>query len=1401
MNRLRLDLSGMDTIQRQLAITAMWVVGLVAGYELLDHILPHGLPLNVLFEGVVLGGLTSFTAMGLVLIYRAVRIFNFAQSAMGGLAAAIAVIIVTGQHWNYWIGISLGMAAAVLTGVLIHLLVQWRFTRAPRLILTVATIGIGWLIGAAQVALPTLFANISPTSAFTTPFNYKFKVSGQLFNANYIVAIVVVPVVLLGLYLFFQRTDTGTAIRAAADSEERALLLGIPVKRLSLITWVVAAALSGVGAILSTPITGINLGVATGPTDLLIPLGAAVLAGMDSLPMAVVWSIALEVLNQAVFNSYNQSTYTEVAVFFFILAALMLKRQERRRVSDGGLGGYVALREIRPIPDVLSRLKEVRAGRNVGYLIVAAVLLVVVPLTVNVVWLSYLTSVAVFGLLGVSLVVISGYAGQLNLCNYALAGIGAAVAGSLMVHLHAELLLAMLGAAAAGAVVAVAIGIPSLRISGLYLAVTTLAFAVMAGDWLLSATYFPWLNPANVQSPLLFDRFNLQSQRWLFELAALVLVAGIFIAGNFRRSRAGRSVIGMRDNSRAAASYGISPFRSKLMAFAIAGALAGVAGSVLVLQLGGLGYAGVNADTSVYLFAWVVIGGMGSITGGLLGAVFYELVLHLTTGSVQLLVQGVGLLVVLMIVPEGLGWVYFLVRDKILESFVRRRGIGVEPSGAAEAPAALRSRPADGTGMLLAPAEQAGSAAGASRGLARSAAMRLAALEDLEIGAAGGVPGATGDPAGLARSESKPATVAKPLVETADIDFSFGSSQVLFGVSIGVSQGEIIALLGTNGAGKSTTLRTIAGLLPPRSGHVNYVGQNVNGEAVVDRVKNGLVTVLGGRGIFPSLTVEENLVMGAWIAKHHYRNHEFVEAAMERVLQLFPQLANRLTQRAEMLSGGEQQMLALSQALLCKPKLLMIDELSLGLAPTVVADLLKVVSNLGKSGVTVIVVEQSVNVATAVANRAVFMERGKVRFSGPTPELSQQPRLLRAVFTQAAKRARVKSTGVSGSAHVSISGGVLPAPLPGVPAAQSGLAQPGDSLSLQAGSGIPGVADVASLIAGAPPAKAAVQAGAQTAGQVSEDPGSPGAGPAGPAGPAIPGLNAGDGGASLYGGQAVMPGFQVAGISVQYGGVSALHEVSIEVANGEIVGIIGTNGAGKTTLFDVCSGFLRPSQGRVIMHGEDITEMNASQRASRGLGRVFQDARLFPNVTVFEAIEVACEQHVSVRDPLACILGVAASKESEEEVRVKSERLIYEMGLERYRNNFVNELSTGTRRILEFTCLMAHEPSVLLLDEPTSGIAQRESEALGELVLGVKEETGAAILVIEHDVPLVASISDRLVCMHLGEVIAEGDTASVLENAEVIASYLGTEDDQGPGRPHDGNMVGVSGANPAGSLL
>jgi ABC-type branched-subunit amino acid transport system ATPase component/predicted MFS family arabinose efflux permease len=234
-----------------------------------------------------------------------------------------------------------------------------------------------------------------------------------------------------------------------------------------------------------------------------------------------------------------------------------------------------------------------------------------------------------------------------------------------------------------------------------------------------------------------------------------------------------------------------------------------------------------------------------------------------------------------------------------------------------------------------------------------------------------------------------------PIMQVNNIDFSYGNVQVLFDVGFEVRRGEVLALLGTNGAGKSTILQAIAGLGTPSRGVVRLNGRNITYVAPEQRARLGIQLLPGGKGVFPAMTVRENLEMGSFL----YRaDQEDRDRRVTRVLELFPILAERREFLAGALSGGQQQMLALGRVLLHDPELLIIDELSLGLSPIVVHELIQVVEQLKASGLTLIVVEQSLNVAAAISDRAIFLEKGQVRFDGPTQELIERDDLARAVF-------------------------------------------------------------------------------------------------------------------------------------------------------------------------------------------------------------------------------------------------------------------------------------------------------------------------------------------------------------------------------------------------------------------
>jgi len=261
----------------------------------------------------------------------------------------------------------------------------------------------------------------------------------------------------------------------------------------------------------------------------------------------------------------------------------------------------------------------------------------------------------------------------------------------------------------------------------------------------------------------------------------------------------------------------------------------------------------------------------------------------------------------------------------------------------------------------------------------------------------------------------------------------------------------------------------------------------------------------------------------------------------------------------------------------------------------------------------------------------------------------------------------------------------------------------------------------------------------------------------------------GDGAAA----EAAAAAIQVVDVRVRFGGIEAVGGASLSAAPGEIVGIIGPNGAGKTTLLDVISGFIAADAGQVLLRGRDLAGLGPDQRARLGLGRSFQDALLFPALTVEETIAVALERWVAVKDAVNPALHLPAAFDSEQAVRKRVTELIDMLGLEATRTKFVHELSTGVRRVVDLACVVAHSPSVVLLDEPSSGIAQRESEALAPLLLRLRDELGATVLLIEHDMPLITAVADRLVALDRGLVIAAGPPAAVLRDPVVISSYLG----------------------------
>ena len=223
------------------------------------------------------------------------------------------------------------------------------------------------------------------------------------------------------------------------------------------------------------------------------------------------------------------------------------------------------------------------------------------------------------------------------------------------------------------------------------------------------------------------------------------------------------------------------------------------------------------------------------------------------------------------------------------------------------------------------------------------------------------------------------------MLQIKDIDVYYGNIQALRGISLEVNEGEIVTLIGANGAGKSTLLKTISGLLKPKKGSIEYIGSNIDGKAAQSIVKLGISHVPEGRRVFANMTVEENLELGAYLRN----DRAGIKKDMEHVYELFPRLLERLKQQSGTLSGGEQQMLAMGRALMSKPKLIILDEPSMGLAPLMVKNIFNIIEMVNKEGVTVLLVEQNANMALSVADRAYVLETGKIVLAGTAKELQE----------------------------------------------------------------------------------------------------------------------------------------------------------------------------------------------------------------------------------------------------------------------------------------------------------------------------------------------------------------------------------------------------------------------------
>jgi ABC-type branched-subunit amino acid transport system ATPase component/ABC-type branched-subunit amino acid transport system permease subunit len=914
--------------------------------------LPHmsvspGLITLGLIEGITYGIL----AAGLILVFRTSRVINFAHGEIGALGAAVAGVVVVRWHIPYWIALLVGIAISGGVGGLTEIVVVRRLRSAPKVMSLVATLGVAaFLLSMSSVVNSVV---TSGSNFPQPPLMPQFHIGHLLVTRAYSAMLFLSPLVILALTLFLRYSRFGMALRAASANPERARLSGVSATRMSTLAWVIAGSLAGFTVILILPTSGFLSADVLGPTLLLRALIPAVIARMQSIPIALVAGMAVGVIDNVLVFNYPTSGVNEIVLLVLLLGALLLQSPRATRLVEKE--DWSAMQPWPPLPEVL---KQIWAIRNLGRIVavVGAGTAIALGMYGSNATAVKMTSIVAFTLLGLSIVILTGLGGQISLGQFAVAGVGA-TASYLVAHHTGNFILALIAAVASGAVISVVLGAPALRVRGLLLAVITLSFALTATRWLLAQSWALGSGGVEPGRPH-FGSLSLVLTKRYFLYSLIVLVFGMWLARNISTGGVGLRLRAQRDNEDAARAFSIPTVRVKQQGFLLAGALAGMGGAIYGHLLDSLQAQSFDVTTSINVVALTVLGGVGILSGPLLGALYIiGLPSLVALDSAEQAATSLGWLLLILYFPGGIAQALAKPRDFVIRWIASRAGVDVEK--------AMRS--------------------------------------DDEV------------------------------QTDFSADFNFNA------------------------------------------------------------------------------------------------------------------------------------------------RLAPIERMS--------ADPMLVVENLSKS----------------------------------------------------------------------------------------------------------------------------------------------------------------------------------------YRGVRAVQDVSFNVEYGEIFGVIGPNGAGKTTMFEMLGGFTSCDGGRVVLDGDDISSLPADRRSRLGLIRSFQDAALFPTLTVHECVTLAFER-AQPTNTTASLFGLDVGRRRKVQA---ADELIQIMGLSRFRLKQIRELSTGTRRFTELACLVALGPKVLLLDEPSSGIAQKESEALGRLLLRLREFLDTTILIIEHDIPLLMGISTRVMAMDTGTVIAIGDPAEVRNNPTVVSSYLG----------------------------
>jgi ABC-type branched-subunit amino acid transport system ATPase component/ABC-type branched-subunit amino acid transport system permease subunit len=909
---------------------------------------------QVVASGAVAGLVYGLIGMGIVLIDRSTKVINFAVGSMG-LPGAMLVAI-TGIQYDvpYPLALAAGLVCGTAFGTVAELIVVRRLFSAPRVILLVATIGLSQVALAITLSLPRP-DDIRAT--FPTPFSDDVHVGDVTLSGADVSIIAIVPIVAVALGWLLTRTTFGKAVTASADNPDLARLSGISPKRASTIVWTIAGFLATLAMILISGRVGpVNQISTLGPATLARGLVVAVLAGMASFPRALLAGLVLGVVEASIsFNVLDQPGLVDLLLLVVVLLTVFLRS---RRTAAEGASTFSFAPKVRPIPESIQNRWWVRHHGRILF-VVALAAGVVLPLVVTQPSRAFLfASVLGFALAALSVAVITGWAGQLSLGQMAFAGIGGLGAaalvrgttfglpGGLRLQLGPmSLPVATIVMTLACATVAAVVGIGSLRVRGLLLAVSTFVLAYAAQQYLFRTELFTGGETPPIRLPRgELAGLDLTEQRTYYWCVLAVLALAITVVARLRRRAPWRTMVAVRDNQASAAAYTVAPTREKVVAFALAGGIAGLAGCLL----GGLTQQ-INTNElfvvgdSLDVVAMAVIGGLGSISGALLGALWVKGLPAFFPGNdlVPLFSSGIGLLVLLLYFPGGLVQLGYSARDALFARAAARSG---------EAP--VRPR---------------------------------------------------------ATTWAKPARTADadqgPALGATDVVVAFGGVRAVDHTSITVERGEVVGLIGTNGAGKSTLLNAIGGFVPS-TGTVEVLGHDVSRLAPHRRAASGLGRTFQAAALFSEMTVRQTVMvalearhrsglLGSALALPAAGRHERTKRVEADEILDFLGLGRYADALISELSTGTRRIVELAGLLAVDARVLCLDEPTAGVAQRETEAFGPLLLAMRKElDASVLVIEHDMPLIMSLSDRVYCLELGRVIAQGPPDQVRADPAVI-----------------------------------------------------------------------------------------------------------------------------------------------------------------------------------------------------------------------------------------------------------------------------------------------------------------------------------------------------------------------------------------------------------------------